>query len=80
VVEGKPRPIKTPRKDPLVLPTMDMAMAIAVEWDAQGDHGISPHTMPLMALACTAVDNEKNDLKELLVGQVMKFLPTDSSM
>lgn len=47
--------VLTPAKAPLVLPTAALAAAIAAEWAEQGDR-IKPQTMPMMALACTAID------------------------
>jgi chaperone required for assembly of F1-ATPase len=36
------RPVKTPAKVPLVVPTLEMAQAIAAEWDAQtGDYTLA---------------------------------------
>lgn len=52
-LDGKP--LKTPAKSPLVLPTAALAEAIAGEWDAQVEV-IKPHTMRLMQLASTALD------------------------
>lgn len=49
------RPVRTPGKLPLVLPTMALAQAIAAEWDAQ-DGTISPNTMPLTRAANTAIE------------------------
>ena len=49
------RPVKTPAKAPLVVPTQSMAAAIAVEWDAQVDK-IDPMTMPITRGANAAVD------------------------
>lgn len=49
------RPVRTPGKAPLVLPTEPLAEAVAAEWAAQGDK-IVPDTMPLMSLAATAID------------------------
>jgi chaperone required for assembly of F1-ATPase len=49
------RPLRTPAKRELVLPSVALAAAIAEEWDAQqGD--IRPPTMPLFRLAATALD------------------------
>lgn len=49
------RPIKTPAKAPLIVPTRAMAAAIAVEWDAQvGD--IDPRGMPVTRSANAAID------------------------
>lgn len=49
------RPVKTPAKQPLVLPTVAMAEAIAQEWDAQQGL-IKPATMPLTRAANSAID------------------------
>jgi chaperone required for assembly of F1-ATPase len=49
------RPIRTPAKAPLVVPTEALASAIAGEWAAQGDE-IKPATMPLTGLANAAID------------------------
>ena len=40
------RPVNTPNKTPLIVPTLDMARAIAAEWDAQPEK-INPLTMPV---------------------------------
>jgi chaperone required for assembly of F1-ATPase len=49
------RPVKTPAKQPLILPTMAMAQALAVEWEAQTGV-IKPETMPLTRAANSAID------------------------
>ena len=49
------RPINTPGKLPLILPTSAMAHAIAEEWDAQ-DGEIDPLTMPTTRSANSAVE------------------------
>ncbi|XVF13976.1 hypothetical protein REPUB_Repub09cG0016500 [Reevesia pubescens] len=50
------RTLKTPSKRPLRLPTLALAKAIAAEWEYQQTDGIRPFTMPLMKLACTALE------------------------
>lgn len=50
------RTLKTPSKRPLKLPTHSLAKAIAAEWEYQQIDGIRPFTMPLMKLACTALE------------------------
>lgn len=50
------RTLKTPSKRPLKLPTLALAKAIAAEWEYQETDGIRPFTMPLMKLACTALE------------------------
>ena len=49
------RPIRTPARRPLVVPTEALARAIADEWSAQGDE-VKPATMPLTGLANAAID------------------------
>lgn len=48
-------PLRTPGKHPLILPTADLARAIAVEWDAQAEV-INPNTMPLTRAANSAIE------------------------
>jgi chaperone required for assembly of F1-ATPase len=49
-------PLKTPAKNPLVLPTRLLAIAVAAEWECQERGKLKPHTMPLMSLTATAID------------------------
>jgi len=49
------KPVRTPGKAPLVLPTHALAEAVAEEWRAQGER-IDPRTMPLTKLANSAID------------------------
>ena len=49
------RPVKTPAKAPLTLPTRAMAEAVAAEWDAQEEH-IRPDRMPVTRAANAAID------------------------
>lgn len=49
------RPVKTPAKAALVVPTATLAQFIAVEWDAQGEV-IDPRTMPFTRSANAAID------------------------
>lgn len=49
------RPVRTPGKAPLSVPSKTLAEAIAREWRAQGDR-IDPRTMPLTKLANSAID------------------------
>ncbi|OAY71441.1 ATP synthase mitochondrial F1 complex assembly factor 2 [Ananas comosus] len=50
------RTLKTPAKRVLNLPSLALAKAIAAEWEYQQTDGIRPFTMPLMKLACTALE------------------------
>lgn len=47
--------LKTPAKNPLILPTEALARAVADEWQAQAQD-IDSHTMPTMRLVSTALD------------------------
>lgn len=49
------RPLRTPGKRPLILPTEALAQAIAAEWDAQSDV-IDPNAMPLTRAANSAIE------------------------
>lgn len=54
------RPVKTPARNPLALPTPALAAAVAAEWNAQGEK-IDPRTMPLTGLANAAIDRVAPD-------------------
>ncbi len=54
-VELDSRPVRTPAKSPLSVPTEAMASAIAAEWQAQGEK-INPETMPFTRSANAAID------------------------
>lgn len=54
------RPVKTPARAPLVIPSEDLADGIAAEWRAQGDK-IEPRSMPLTGLANAAIDRVAPD-------------------
>lgn len=49
------RPVKTPAKAPLVLPTRALAEAVADEWEAQQGE-VRPDTMPFTRAANSAID------------------------
>jgi chaperone required for assembly of F1-ATPase len=49
------RPVRTPAKAPLAVPTQALAAAIAAEWDAQSGL-IDPRTMPMTRSANAAID------------------------
>ena len=49
------RPVRTPGRTPLVLPTDALAQAVAAEWRGVGET-IDPRAMPLTGLANAAID------------------------
>lgn len=63
------RPIRTPGKRFLVVPTDTMAEAVAAEWDAQ-DGAIDPRTMPWTRSVNSAIDKvaaQKSDVMDHLI-------------
>ena len=58
------RPVKTPAKTPLVLPTRTLAEAIAAEWDAQ-QGVVRPDTMPATRAANSALDKVATQFAEV---------------
>lgn len=69
------RPLPTPAKRPLVLPTQNLAAAIAAEWAGQGE-SIDPGTMPLMRLAATAIDRVP-DHRTAIVDEIAAYADAD---
>jgi chaperone required for assembly of F1-ATPase len=54
-IELDGRPVRTPGRNPLAVPSAALAAAIAAEWNAQ-DRRIDPRAMPLTGLANAAID------------------------
>ena len=76
------RNLRTPAGNPLHLPSLPLAMAIAAEWDAQrANHskGIQPATMPMMILASTAIDQIQPDSMQVKK-TCLSYLPTDTAL
>ena len=69
------KPLKTPARHPLVLPTRALAEAIAAEWRAQ-EQEIRPLSMPLMRLAATAIDRIRAD-RQSVVDEIAAYAGTD---
>jgi chaperone required for assembly of F1-ATPase len=73
VLDGKP--LATPAKQPLVLPTEGLAKAIAAEWQGQTDI-IVPTSMPLMQLAATVIDQLPGE-RAVLFPRLMAYVDND---
>lgn len=72
-LDGKP--MRTPGKAPLVVPTEALAAAIAEEWEAQtGD--IDPLQMPLTRLVATAIDRVTVQ-RAAVVDEIVAYAGTD---
>lgn len=69
------RPVRTPAKAALTVPTLPMAAAIAAEWDAQGDQ-IDPRTMPVTRGANAAIDKVRTQRDEV-VGLLAEYGDSD---
>lgn len=69
------RPMRTPAKRDLVVPSAALAAAIAAEWDAQQDD-IRPMTMPLTRLAATAIDHTAHQ-REQVIAEAANYAGTD---
>ncbi|HEX6957678.1 MAG TPA: ATP12 family protein [Ferrovibrio sp.] len=69
------RPLKTPAKADLALPSRSLAEAIAAEWQAQeGD--IKPLQMPLTRLIATAIDRIAVD-PSAAIAEIVRYGDTD---
>lgn len=62
------RPVRTPGKLALILPTVALAEAVAAEWDAQSEV-IDPNAMPLTRAANSAIEKvapKRDDVADML--------------
>lgn len=73
LLDGKP--IRTPGRAQLVVPSAALADAIAGEWAAQGEK-IDPATMPMMTLAATALDRVVPQV-EAVAGDAASYAGSD---
>lgn len=74
-VELDGRPLRTPARELLSVPTPRMAEAIAAEWDGVGEQ-IDPRDMPLTGLANAAVDRVEPD-KQAFARGLAKYAEAD---
>lgn len=75
IIEINGKPINTPAKYPLAVPTRALAEAIETEWAANKKFVASQ--MPLTALACTAIDRIEPQ-KDAVVEALMTYIDTDT--
>jgi chaperone required for assembly of F1-ATPase len=69
------RPVRTPGKNLLALPTEDLAAAIAAEWRGQGDEVVAT-SMPLLRLANSVIDGVTAN-RQGVIDAVMRFAEND---
>lgn len=67
--------IKTPEKSNCLIPTKEMAKAVANEWDEQ-EKEIDPHNMPITKLLNTAIDRV-GKRREALIDELVSFAGND---
>ena len=73
LLDGKP--VLTPARQSLILPTRPLAEAIAEEWSAQKEEML-PITMPLTRLANTVLDGGRTT-REDVIGALLRFGEND---
>jgi ATP synthase F1 complex assembly factor 2 len=71
------RPVHTPERQVLLLPSQALALAVAAEWEQQ-EKFLNPHTMPLMQMSTRAVDMTITKLKESLLNRIVNYLASDT--
>ena len=74
-VELDGRPMRTPARELLVVPTEELAWAIASEWSSVGDR-VDPRAMPLTGLANAAIDRVAPDKATFAAG-LAKYAEAD---
>jgi chaperone required for assembly of F1-ATPase len=73
LLDGKP--VRTPGKAPLALPSRALAEAVAEEWRAHGER-IDPSTMPLTRLANSAIDGVAGR-EQAVIDDILAFAGSD---
>jgi chaperone required for assembly of F1-ATPase len=69
------RPVKTPAKNALALPTGALADAVAAEWRGQGEE-VAPAAMPFLRLANTVIDGVNENRAEVIAA-ILRFGEND---
>jgi chaperone required for assembly of F1-ATPase len=69
------RPVKSPARAALAVPTGKLAEAIAAEWEGQGEE-IDPRSMPLTGLANAAIDRVAPD-REAFARSLARYAEAD---
>jgi chaperone required for assembly of F1-ATPase len=75
-VELDGRPVRTPGKALLMVPSAALAEALAAEWAAQ-EEVVKPESMALTSLACTAIDRVA-PRRDDMAGEVADYGRTDA--
>eukprot|EP00931_Biecheleriopsis_adriatica_P111303 TRINITY_DN85669_c0_g1_i1.p1 TRINITY_DN85669_c0_g1~~TRINITY_DN85669_c0_g1_i1.p1 ORF type:complete len:282 (-),score=61.07 TRINITY_DN85669_c0_g1_i1:53-859(-) len=70
------RVVKSPKGTHLDLPAHALALRVASEWRAQGEH-LQPQEMPLTTVGCTALDIVKKDC-DACIDRMLPYLEMDT--
>ena len=73
LLDGKP--VRTPARNTLLLPTEALARAVGAEWDGQGDE-IAASAMPLLRLSNTVIDGVSQN-REDVIRAILRFGEND---
>jgi len=74
-VELDSKPLRTPEKRPLIVPTLKLAEAIADEWRGQG-LTVRPLSLPFTRLVSTALDRVRPRRADV-IAEIAKYATTD---
>ena len=74
-IELDGQPLRTPEKRALIVPTMELAEAIAGEWQGQGVT-VKPLSLPLTRLVSTALDRASPH-RDAVIAEIAKYATTD---
>ena len=69
------RPLRTPARHPVVVPTRELADDLAEEWEAQREH-IDPKTMPVTRIVNSAIDGVENRRADV-AADIVRFAGSD---
>ena len=69
------RPLRTPARQPIAVPTRELAAALAAEWEAQATH-IDPKTMPLTRIVNSGIDGVTTRREEV-AEDIVRFAGSD---
>jgi len=75
LLDGKK--LKTPSGNVLSVPNHSLAVAVATEWDSQLEN-VSPASMHLTSLCCTACDNPNRKTKVDLAQDFLQYIEADT--
>jgi len=78
IVKLDGRIIRTPADNRLMLPTKELALSIAAEWDSM-EEKIRPISMPLMGIASTALDVIPAK-RASVISSLMNFIKNDTTI